>query len=264
MHRTLFDIGPFSIHLYGVMLAAAFWLGIELSMRLARKRGIDPVSIMDLGIIILVSSVIGARLLYVVTHWADYRHDLLGIVRVWEGGLTFYGGLAAGVAFGIGYLKRQGLKVLEITDIVSPQIALGIALARVGCFLNGCCFGKESGLPWACTFPADSQAGWGAMAGKAIHPTQIYSAVANLVIFLFLRRLLSRRARAGSVFYTFLVVYGAWRFVIDYVRHYEPNMYILAPETGLTYNQVTSAAIVLVGAVLLARSRHRGEIDEES
>jgi phosphatidylglycerol:prolipoprotein diacylglycerol transferase len=262
MHRTLFDVGPFSIHLYGVMLAVAFWLGIELSMRLARRRGIDPVSIMDLGIIILVSSVIGARLLYVITHWAEYRYDLLGIVRVWEGGLTFYGGLAAGVAFGIGYLKRQGLKVLEVTDIVAPQIALGIALARVGCFLNGCCFGKESDLPWACTFPADSQAGWGPMAGKAIHPTQVYSVIANLMIFLFLRWLLKRRRVEGTVFFTFLVAYGLWRFAVDFLRYYEANMYVISPDTGITWNQVASVVIILVGTIMLARSRRRTEHDE--
>jgi phosphatidylglycerol:prolipoprotein diacylglycerol transferase len=262
MHRTLFDVGPFSIHMYGVMLAFAFWLGIELSIRLARKRGIDPVAIMDLGIIILVSSVIGARLLYVITHWAEFRHDLLGIFRVWEGGLTFYGGLAAGVAFGIGYLKRQGLRVLEVTDIIAPQIALGIALARVGCFLNGCCFGKESGLPWACTFPADSQAGWGAMAGKAIHPTQLYSAIANLVIFLFLRRLLGRRLAAGAVFFTFLIVYGVWRFGVDYLRYYEPNMFVMSPDSGITWNQVVSIAIILTGIILLARSRRGGDRHE--
>ncbi|MFH1312930.1 MAG: prolipoprotein diacylglyceryl transferase [Candidatus Eisenbacteria bacterium] len=262
MHRTLFDVGPFSIHLYGVMLAFAFWLGIELSIRIARKRGMDPVAIMDLGIIILVSSVIGARLLYVITHFTEYRHDLVGIFRVWEGGLTFYGGLAAGVAFGIGYLKRQGLRVLEVTDIIAPQIALGIALARVGCFLNGCCFGRESTLPWACTFPADSQAGWGAMAGKTIHPTQIYSAIANLVIFLFLRKLLGRRAAAGTVFFTFLIVYGVWRFAVDFLRYYEVNMYVMSAERGITWNQVASLVIILTGTVLLAKTRRRGDHHE--
>jgi phosphatidylglycerol:prolipoprotein diacylglycerol transferase len=154
------------------------------------------------------------------------------------------------------------VRVLEITDIVAPQIALGIALARVGCFLNGCCFGKESDLPWACTFPPDSQAGWGPMAGKAIHPTQIYSAIANLVIFLFLRNLLKRGLRAGTVFSVFLITYGGWRFVIDYLRYYEPNMFVISPDTGITYNQVASAVIILVGAVLLAGSKRRREGDE--
>jgi phosphatidylglycerol:prolipoprotein diacylglycerol transferase len=188
----------------------------------------------------------------------------VGIFRVWEGGLTFYGGLAAGVAFGIGYLKRQGLRVLEVTDIIAPQIALGIALARIGCFLNGCCFGRESHLPWSCTFPADSQAGWGAMAGKAIHPTQIYSAIANLVIFLFLRKLLGRRAAAGTVFFTFLIVYGVWRFAVDYLRYYEDNLYVMSAETGITWNQVASLVIILTGIVLLARLRRSGDHHETS
>ncbi len=258
MHRTLFEVGPFSIHLYGVMLAIAFWLGIELSIRSAKKMNVDPTSILDLGIIVLISSVIGSRFFYVITHLAEYQQDVLGVFRVWEGGLSFYGGLAAGVIFGIGYLMRKGLPVPLITDIVSPQIALGIAIARVGCFLNGCCFGKESDLPWACTFPSDSLAGW-IMAGKTIHPTQLYSAGANFLIFLLLRGLLRRRLPQGVVFYCFLIAYGVWRFAVDFLRYQEENMYVPGLGGNLTWTQVVSVAIAITGAVLTVRLRRYGE-----
>jgi phosphatidylglycerol:prolipoprotein diacylglycerol transferase len=254
MYRTLFDIGPFSIHTYGVALAVAFWLGIELSAREARKRGIDPIAIVDLGIVILLSSVAGSRLLYVLGHLEDYRGDAIGMLRVWEGGLTFYGGLIAGVIFGIGFLLVKKMPVRRVIDIIAPQIALGISIARIGCFLNGCCFGTETGLPWACRFPADSQAGW-VLPGLGLHPTQLYSVAANFAIFMFLRRLLRTQHRSGVVFYAFLVTYGAWRFVIDYLRYYEPSMYVTRAGAGITWNQLVSIVIIALGAVLIIASR---------
>ena len=260
MHRTLVELGPLAIRSYGVMLAIAFWVGIELSMRLARKRGVDSTGILDLGIVVLISSVVGSRLLYVVTHLSEYQNDPMGVFKVWEGGLTFYGGLVLAVIFGIAHLKRSGAPVLAATDVVAPQIALGIAIARIGCFLNGCCFGREADLPWACEFPPDSQAGW-VLAGKRLHPTQIYSSIANFVIFLLLWRLAHSRLRAGTVFYSFLVIYGVWRLVIDFFRYYEPAMYGSIGGATVTWNQLLSVGLIVVGAVLLFRLRRSGEAE---
>jgi phosphatidylglycerol:prolipoprotein diacylglycerol transferase len=232
------------------MLAVAFWVAIELSARLARRRGMDGERIVDLGIVVLISSVAGSRLVFVLTHLGDYVQSPLDVFKVWEGGLTFYGGLAAGVLFGILYLRAKRLPILAVSDVVAPQIALGIALARIGCLLNGCCFGKQSDLPWACTFPTDSQAGW-TMAGMTIHPTQVYSAIANVMIFIALRRLLRRGGPAGMVFYAFVLSYGAWRFVIDFVRYYENHMYVTLAGVGFTWNQVLSIAVAGVGGLLL-------------
>jgi phosphatidylglycerol:prolipoprotein diacylglycerol transferase len=256
MHRTLFDLGPVSIHMYGVMLAIAFWLGIELSARAARESNLDETRVIDLGIVILISSVVGSRLLYVLSHLGEYQDDKLGVFRVWEGGLVFYGGLAAGVLFGIGYLVRKRMPILRVVDIVAPQIALGIAIARIGCFLNGCCFGSPSDLPWACRFPADSQAGW-VMAGQAIHPTQIYASIANFILFLVLRRLLRAGYRSGTVFSWFLILYGCWRYAIDFLRHYEEQMQLNILGGHYTYSQIVSVIIVVIGLVLLARLRKR-------
>lgn len=255
MHRTILDLGAISVRSYGLMLVVAFWLGIELSARIARRRGIDPVRVLDLGLVVLVTSLAGSRLVYVFTHVSEYRNDLAGVFRVWEGGLTFYGGLVAAVVFGMLYLRRKGLPVLSVTDMVTPQIALGIAIARVGCFLNGCCFGTESSLPWAVVFPQDCQAGW-VLAGKSLHPTQIYSSLANLAIFVFLRRLLKRGHPHGMVFAAFLVLYGSWRFGIDYLRYYESGMY--AGPLNVTWNQVVSIMMVATGAVMSLRLMKHG------
>jgi phosphatidylglycerol:prolipoprotein diacylglycerol transferase len=144
---------------------------------------------------------------------------------------------------------------LEVTDIVAPHLALGIALARVGCFFNGCCFGKASDLPWACVFPVDSQAGWiqrSMLAGRAVQPTQIYEAIACAVMFFFLRKLLRRGYPAGTVFFSFLTLYGLWRFGIDYLRYYEVGMYL--EPVHITWNQVVSLAMIASGLVFLVRS----------
>lgn len=255
MHRTILDLGAVSVRSYGLMLVIAFWLGIELSARMARNRGIDPVRILDLGLVVLVTSLVGSRLLYVVSHLAEYQNDRIGVFRVWEGGLSFYGGLIVAVIFGMLYLKRKGLPVLKVTDIVTPQISLGIAIARLGCFLNGCCFGKESGLPWAVVFPADCQAGW-VLAGKALHPTQIYSSLANLAIFVLLRKLVKRGYPHGMVFAAFLVLYGSWRFCVDYLRYYEGGMY--AGSINVTWNQIVSLAMVAAGAMISLRLMRHG------
>jgi phosphatidylglycerol:prolipoprotein diacylglycerol transferase len=254
MYRTLFDIGPFSIHTYGLALAAAFWIGIELSAREARRRGMDPVHIVDLGIVVLLTSVAGSRLLYVLGHLDQYRGSVWDVFKVWEGGLTFYGGLILGVFFGITFLRVKKVPVREAIDVIAPQIALGIAIARIGCFMNGCCFGTESHLPWACKFPPDSQAGW-VLPGVALHPTQIYSSIANFLIFLMLRRRVRSEHAPGTVFFLFLIAYGVWRLAIDYLRYYEESAYISIGGAGMTYNQMLSIGMVVIGAVLFLRSR---------
>jgi len=259
MHRTIVEFGPPAIRSYGVMLVIAFWLGIEMSARIAKQRGLDPGRILDMGLVVLVASLVGSRLLYVVSHLGEYQNDKIAILKVWEGGLTFYGGLIAGTACGIAYLRWKKLPVLEVTDIVAPYLALGIAIARVGCFLNGCCFGKATSLPWGCVFPPDSQAGWierSLLAGKAVQPTQIYESIACAGMFLFLRKLSKGDHAKGMVFFSLLGLYGAWRFGIDFLRYYEPGM--LIAQVNLTWNQVVSLVMIASGLVLVLRSTGRG------
>lgn len=257
MYRTILDLGAVGIRSYGVMLAIAFWVGIELSARIARRRGYEPLLIVDLGLVVLLSSVAGSRFLYVITHLDDFHGDFWGVFKVWEGGLTFYGGLLAAVLLGILFLKRRGQPVAEITDILAPQIALGVSIARVGCFLNGCCFGKESSLPWACVFPNDSLAG-SVMPGLHLHPVQLYAVIANLLIAIILWRLLKRNLPAGSVFAWLLILYGGWRFIIDFWRYYEDELLLGGGRLELSWNQVVSAVLICVGIGLLMRSVKHG------
>jgi phosphatidylglycerol:prolipoprotein diacylglycerol transferase len=263
MYRTILDLGAVGIRSYGVMLAVAFWVGIELSARTARRRGYDPLLIVDLGLVVLLSSVVGSRFLYVITHLNDFRGDLWGVFKVWEGGLTFYGGLVVAVLLGVLFLKKRGQPVGQITDILAPQIALGVSIARVGCFLNGCCFGKESSLPWACVFPSDSLAG-SVMHGLHLHPVQLYAVIANLVIAFILWRLLRRDLPAGSVFAWLLMLYGGWRFVVDFWRYYEDELLLGGGGMELSWNQVVSVVLICVGIGLLFRSVKRGGTESQA
>src|SRR5262249_27229845 len=134
-------------------------------------------------LLVLVASVLGARALYVFEHVDEFRHSPAGILAVWQGGLTLYGGIIAGVITGLLAAKRMGLPLWTVADALTPSVALGTAFGRVGCYLNGCCYGRPTDLPWGVTFPPDSFAGL-EFGNARIHPAQLYFALAGLALFL--------------------------------------------------------------------------------
>ncbi len=182
MHPILFKIGQVTIYSYGVMVAIAFLVSIYLASLSAAKRGINQEKIMDLGLTLLISGIIGARLLYVLTEIEYYRANPLEMVMIWKGGLVFYGGFIAAFVCGWVFLKRNKIPVLKTCDHIVPYLALGQAIGRIGCFLNGCCFGKPTNLPWGMIFPGGSIAG-DIYPAVHIHPTQLYSVYTNFLIF---------------------------------------------------------------------------------
>jgi len=188
VHTTLVRIGPLAIRSYGLMLALSFLLGILFARSRAKKAGVDFQRIMDLTVIVIVASVIGARGLYVVFHLKEFSSNPLDIINPFQGGgdvgiqgLTMYGGVILSILLSLWFLKRHGLPVWKVADVVAPCIALGIFLTRIGCFLNGCCFGTPCDLPWCVVFPAESAAGY-FFPDTHIHPTQLYSSLYGLVI----------------------------------------------------------------------------------
>jgi len=177
MHSILFRIGPFPIYSYGFMLMLAFLAATAVAARLGRQRGIQPESIFDLTAFILVSAIIGARALYVALGWSYFQEHPDRIWRLWEGGLSFHGGLVGGLLAGIVYCRRRGLSFLRMGDVVAPGVALGYSIGRIGCFLNGCCYGGPTNLPWACRFHDPPITG---PLTPPSHPTQIYASIVNL------------------------------------------------------------------------------------
>jgi phosphatidylglycerol---prolipoprotein diacylglyceryl transferase len=266
MHRMLLHIGPITVYSYGFMLALAFILGTVLAQAKARKQGIDPNKILDLVFAILVSSIIGARALFVAINWQYYKTNLLDVFKVWEGGLVFYGGFLLAFFAAVWFIRKNALPVWKILDIIAPSTALGIALGRIGCFLNGCCYGSLSSQ-WGMSFPgrdnppvfaqqvADGLISSSAACSLPVLPAQLYSALHGLLIFVILLAVGRYRRFDGFQFWTLVFLYSAGRFFIESIRYYE-SAYMLG---AFTVSQAISAVLFVIALwVLIVRSKHAG------
>lgn len=251
MFPTLLKIGPLGLHSYGLMLALAFILGIWLVQRKAAGLGITKDQVADLGLLILAAAIAGSRIFYVATHWSDYRSVPLTALAVWDGGLTFYGGVMAALPASYLYVRAKKLPYWRLADLAAPAFALGLGLGRIGCFLSGCCFGKPSDLPWALRFPPHSFAGY--VFDCPLHPTQLYESLFGFACFGLLIWLSRRKHFPGFLMCLFIGLYGAWRLVIDLWRYYETTQ-IWA--LGLTNNQWISI-IMIVSATVVGMSLKR-------
>jgi len=257
MHPVLLDLGSLQIRSYGFMLAVSFLLGIWLAGRRARRYGIDPQKVLDLSVIIIIAAVVGSRLLYVLFHIEQYSNPL-DMFALWQGGATFYGGFLLAMAASYWWIQKNRMSFLDVADCMAPSIGLGLVFTRVGCLLSGCCFGKVTTGPLGLVFPPDSPAGSvaaniAAQMGVdqvALHPTQAYSSLKGLVIFVSLMLADKHLKRRGQVFGLLLVLYGIGRFTIDFFRYYEDNARVLM---GLSFNQVISIGLILIGVFLLVR-----------
>src|SRR5436190_4949724 len=152
MYPRLLELGPITVYTYGVLLAAAYLLGLKLAMVRAKARGLDQARVLDLGIYIIISALIGAKLLLLITDFKTFTtnpRELLSLV--WSGGV-FYGGLILAVIVAVWYIRRIGLPLWTTCDVFAPGIALGHVIGRMGCFFAGCCYGKPTNVPWAITF----------------------------------------------------------------------------------------------------------------
>jgi phosphatidylglycerol:prolipoprotein diacylglycerol transferase len=220
MHPILFEVGGFPVYTYGVLLAAAYLLGLQFALMRARARGLDAARVMDLGIWIIISALLGAKLLLLVVDFDTFRENPRELVTLLRSGGVFYGGLIAAVAVAFWYLRRHGMPLWSVTDAFAPGIALGHVIGRLGCFFAGCCYGKATDVPWAVTFSSTYAAqNVGTPLNVALHPTQLYEAGAELVI-LGLLLLLERKGRpfAGRTFWSYMLMYGVTRFVIEIYR----------------------------------------------
>ena len=217
---TLPAIGTITIYTYGVLLAAAYLLGLQLALVRAKARKLDPTRVMDLGIYIIISALIGAKLLLLVTDFQTFRNnpaELLNLLR--EGGV-FYGGLIVAVVVALLYIRRVGLPLWTTCDVFAPGIALGHVIGRFGCLFAGCCFGKPTSVPWAITFTDPfAAANVGTPLNIPLHPTQLYEAGAELLILVFLLVTeKSGRKFSGRTFWLYMLLYAISRYFIENYR----------------------------------------------
>ena len=256
MFPKLFDLGPLTVYSYGVLLAAAYLGGLQFSLVRARQRGIDPARVMDLGIYIIVSALVGAKLLLVLVdadHFLNNPADLLSLAR--SGGV-FYGGLILAVLVGLWYVWKHQLPTWRIADIAAPGIAFGHVVGRLGCFLAGCCYGHETDVPWAVTFTNPlALENVGTPLGVPLHPTQLYEAGAELVILGLLLAFEHRgRAFPGRTFWGYMLVYGLSRFVIEFFRG-DPRGMVFG---NVSTSQFISLLIVPLSLAMLYWLSRRG------
>jgi len=220
MYPRLFELGPITVYTYGVLLAAAYLLGLKLAMNRAKARGLDANRVLDLGIYIIISALVGAKLLLLVTDFRTFRADPRELLTLARSGGVFYGGLILAVAVALWYIRRIGLPLWTTCDVFAPGIALGHVVGRFGCFFAGCCYGRPTTLPWGITFTDPfAAANVGTPLGVALHPTQLYEAGAELIILLVLLST-ERKGKpfAGRTFWLYMLLYAVSRFIIEFYR----------------------------------------------
>lgn len=210
MRPVLFEVLGWPIHSYGLMLAVAFLIGIFGAKRSVEKIGVSFDNLIDLGVWILVGAIVGARLAYVITEYQYFLKYPWEIILINSGGLAFHGGLLGGFAAGFWYLKRKGIYPWKLADIITPFIALGYAVVRIGCLLKGCCYGKEATVFWA--LPCSG------MDDFLRHPTQIYSMLGSLLLFWILWKLRNHKQFPGFIFVLYIGLYSVMRFIVEIFR----------------------------------------------
>jgi len=220
VYPRLLELGPFTVYSYGVLLAAAYLLGLKLAMSRAKARGLDSARVLDLGIYIIVSALIGAKLLLLLTDLRTYLSDPRELMTLVRAGGVFYGGLIAAVSVALWYIGKIGLPLWTTCDVFAPGIALGHVVGRVGCFFAGCCFGTPTDVPWGVTFTDPfAAANVGTPLHQALHPTQLYEAGAEaLILGLLLATEHKGRPFAGRTFWLYMLLYAVSRFTIEFFR----------------------------------------------
>jgi len=247
MHPTLFRLGQLTIHTYGVLIAIGFLAGIWVATREARRHDQDPEVVLDLAFYIIAAAIIGSRAFYVAVNWDLFRDHPIDIVKIWRGGLVFYGGLLAGIPTVLYYLRRHGLRPWLMADVLSPALALGQSFGRLGCFFAGCCYGQLAGHWPSVTFTNPETL---APQGMPLHPTQLYDSALMLAIFGVL--MLARRWRRfeGQQFWTYLLLFTPERIFLEELRA-DTHKTLFGGTLSLT--QLISLVFFAVAAFMLVR-----------
>jgi phosphatidylglycerol:prolipoprotein diacylglycerol transferase len=250
MYPRLFEFGWFTVYSYGLLLALAYLLGLQMALVRARHRGMDSTRIMDLGIWIIISALIGAKLMLLVVDWEYFSRNPRELLSLAQSGGVFYGGLILALIVALWYMWRHRMNVWAVCDVFAPGIALGHVIGRVGCFLAGCCYGKPTDVAWAVRFTDPfAAANVGTPLHIDLHPTQLYEAGAELLILgLLLGTERMGRPFPGRTFWSYMFVYGVSRFIIEMYRG-DPRGFVFG--TNLSTSQFISVVLVPLSLIML-------------
>lgn len=253
MFPELFRVGSFSLPTYGVLVALGMITALFVTVRFARREGIDPERAWSLGLVCVLAGVVGAKLLLIVNEWGFFSRNPSAVFKLdfLQQAGVFSGGMAASVIAGLVYARHYRLPIFKTLDAFAPGAALGHAIGRLGCLAAGCCYGKATNFPWAITFTNPLTQLVGTPLGIALHPTQIYEFLVELFNFGFLVWLFPRKRFDGQVFGAYLLLYGVARYFLEFLRG--------DPDRGSVFNgfmtatQLMSIFMVVAGGLLWMR-----------
>jgi len=255
MCRTLFKIGPVGIHTYGLMLALAFFAGLAYVKWRSKKEQLPFDKMLNVAYVLIFSGIIGARLGFVLLHLSDFADNPWSAINPFQSGqfgisgLNLYGGVVTALIAVFLYMRWTKLPALAVFDFLAPTVGIGLALGRIGCFLNGCCFGTPTDLPWAVTFPEGSIPD-SVFPHQAIHPAQLYSSAYGAILFFILHAILKRKRFDGQVVAVYLMLEAVFRHLIEYVRYYETEMRVSFLGMEPTWNQIVSVLLFVTGLII--------------
>ena len=252
MFPRLLELGSFSLPTYGVLVAAGFLAGVTLAARLARRSGMDADRITNLGVVLLLSAIVGAKLFLIVDNWNYYAADLsrLFSLSALRSGGVFYGGLLTALAVAYYYTRRHRMPWLATADVMVPGLAFGHAIGRMGCFAAGCCWGRETHVAWSVTFTDPAAHGFtGVPLNVPLHPTQLYEAAGATLIGGALLWAYLRPHAAGSVLGTYLVLYSSFRFAVEFFRDEGARTLLIGGVVSTT--QTVAVGLAAVGVWIL-------------
>ena len=257
MHPILFHIFKFPIHSYGFMLAVSFLFGIWFASWRAKKEGLFPDVISDVGFWVILAAIVGARLYYVGLHFEEFQNDLTGIFNPFHGGnlgiggLVMYGGFIGALIAAVIYFRVQKEPFLPYADVSSASLGFGIFLTRIGCFLNGCCYGAATASSCGISFPLQSPAGayQHEMHAHALFPSQLLESGGGLLIAVIILLIGTRKTFPGFRFYLTGIMYAVLRFGVDFTRFYTAQEKI----GPLSHNQIVCIAFFILFSGLILR-----------
>ncbi len=241
MFPKICTIGPVTIYSYGLMLAVSVLLCSFLLKKEASRKGINSELMFDLVFWVVLIGIVGARLFYVFLNFKYFMQHPIEIVMISNGGLAFQGGLIAGALSAVIFIKKKKLPFLKTADLIAPYLALGQAIGRIGCFLNGCCHGVR--VDWGVFFPVHQ---------ARLHPTQLYEAVGLLAIFFLLRQFQNKTKIEGHVFVLYLILAPLLRMFVQFYREDYHPLFL-----GLSIFQLICCGLLMVAFFLLFSLRKK-------
>lgn len=237
MYPTIHFLDHFSIHTFGILTAIGVLIAAFLIRKNASSAGVLPDDASDLVLVTVVPGFLGARAFFVFQFWDHFKHAPAEMFRIWEGGIVIYGGVAASLLAFFVYCRLKHLAFVTLLDLFVPAVALAQGFGRIGCFLNGCCYGIRTTLPWGIHFRFTEE---------PVHPVQLYESIYCFTLSIFLFWLWGKRVRPGIVVLSYFILYPAGRFFMEFLRGDNPK-WLLA----LTLPQWISIGFILLSSVLL-------------